>query len=294
MRKRAFFRTLAALMALILFCGSLPVFAEEDDWTNILLLGSDSYTKNDRQRTDSMIILSINFENRQVKMTSLMRDTWIPVPGSNYSRKLTELCSVGGPEMTMRAINENFGMNIEKYALVGMAGIAEVIDLVGGIEIDVTEEERRALNRGLFDLSSLSGMEKLEESGKNVHLNGNQATAFARIRKIDSDFVRTERQRTVLLAMADKFKAGADPATLVNIVTTLLNYVETNINLTEIVTLASLGLEVDLEEIQEFRVPVDGTYESGMYQGFWSIRPNFQRNAQLLNGFIYGEDGKSN
>ena len=290
MRERIFFRALAALMALVLFFGCMPALAEGDDWTNILLLGCDSYTKNAHERTDSMIIVSVNAGSGQVKMTSLMRDTWIPVPGHSYSRKLTELCTVGGPELTMRAINESFGMNIEKYALIGMAGIAEVIDLVGGIEIDVTEEERRALNRGLFNLSSLSGMEKLEKCGKNVHLNGNQATAFARIRKIDSDFVRTERQRTVLLAMADKFKAGASPAALVNIITTLLSYVETNITLTEIVTLAQLGLEADLDEIQQFRIPADGTYESGMYQGFWSIRPNFQKNARLLNGFIYGTD----
>ena len=288
MVKSGFLRILACLTALVLLTGCLSALAEEEDWKNILLLGTDMRKLSDSGRTDSMIILSVNLNTNQVKMTSLMRDTWIPVPGSSRHRKLTELCAVSGPEMTIRAINESFGMNISEYALISMAGIAEIIDLVGGVEIDVTESERKALNKGLFDLSSLSGMEQLRESGENVHLNGNQAAAFARIRKIDSDYVRTERQRTVLLAMANKLKAGASAATLLSIVTTLTSYVETNIPLTEMMTLATLGLGLDLSQIEEYRVPVDGTYESGMYQGYWSIRPNFPKNAQLLHDFIYG------
>ena len=291
MQKKNWFRILAVWTAISLFAACLPCFAEasgEGGWQNILLLGCDSYTKNTRQRTDSMIILSVNAAENRVKMTSLMRDTWIPVPGSGGHRKLTELCAVGGPELTIRAINENFGMNIEKYALISMAGIAEVIDLLGGIDIDVTEAERKALNKGLFDLSGLSAMEQLEESGENVHLNGNQATAFARIRKIDSDYVRTERQRTVLLAMAGKLKNGANAATLLGIVTTLVNYVETNLNLAELMALARVGMDLDLSQIEEFRVPADGTFSSGMYQGYWSIRPDFAENAELLHDFIYG------
>ena len=219
-----------------------PVPAEElsDEWWNILLLGCDSYTKNDYSRTDSMIILSVNPGLNQVKMTSLMRDTWVTVPGKKSHRKLTELCAVGGPELTIQAVNESYGMNIEDYVLISMNGIAEVIDLLGGIELDITEAERKALNKGLFDLSPLSGMEKLEESGENVHLNGNQATAYARIRQIDSDFVRTERQRTVLVTMAKKIMDGADAGTMMSIVTTLLGYVDTNLGFLEIMSLADV------------------------------------------------------
>lgn len=257
------------------------------EWWNVLLLGCDSYTKNSYQRTDSMIIVSINQATGKVKLTSLMRDTWIPVPGSKGHRKLTELCAVGGPELTIRAINESFGMDISDYALISMEGIAEIIDLLGGVEVDVTEEERKALNKGLFDLSPLSGMEQLQQSGENVHLNGNQATAFARIRKIDSDYVRTERQRTVLLAMADKIKNGASAGTLLTIVTTLMGYVDTNLSLPEIMTIATVGMKLDLNSVEEFRVPADGTFESGTYDGIWCIKPNFEKNASLLHSFIY-------
>ena len=260
-----------------------------DEWWNVLLLGCDSYTKNDYQRTDSMIIVSINAAKGQVKLTSLMRDTWIPVPGSKNHRKLTELCAVGGPELTIRAINESFGMNISDYALISMEGMAEIIDLIGGLDLDVTEEERKALNKGLFDLSPLSGMEPLEQSGEGVHLNGNQATAFARIRKIDSDYVRTERQRTVLLAIADKIKNGASAGTLLTIVTTLMGYVDTNLSLTEIMTIASVGMKLDLSTVEQYRVPVDGTFDSGTFNGVWCIKPNFEKNTDLLHSFIYGD-----
>ena len=258
-----------------------------DEWWNVLLLGCDSYTKNDYQRTDSMIIVSINAAKGQVKLTSLMRDTWISVPGSSSHRKLTELCAVGGPELTIRAINESFGMNISDYALISMEGMAEIIDLIGGLDLDVTEEERKALNKGLFDLSPLSGMEPLEQSGEGVHLNGNQATAFARIRKIDSDYVRTERQRTVLLAIADKIKNGASAGTLLTIVTTLMGYVDTNLSLTEIMTIASVGMKLDMSSVEQYRVPVDGTFDSGTFNGVWCIKPNFEKNTNLLHSFIY-------
>ena len=303
--RKIVYRLLALLLAAALGAAACGALAEEgavsqeewdaivaaegqDSWTNILLLGCDSYTKNNRQRTDSMIIVSINAQEGALKMTSLMRDTWVAVPGGGGHRKLTELCTLGGPEMTIQAINESFGMEIDKYALISMAGIAEIIDLLGGLDLDVTEEERKALNRGLFDLSGLSGMEQLEQSGTGVHLNGNQATAYARIRRIDSDYVRTERQRIVLLAMAEKIRSGASAATMLTIVTTLMDYVETNLSLTEIMTIALAGLKMDLSQVEQLRLPADGTFESGMYGNTWCIKPNFEKNAQILREFIYG------
>jgi len=268
-----------------------PTPADElsDNWWNILLLGCDNRSTNDYSRTDSMIILSVNTATKQVKMTSLMRDTWVTVPGKKSHRKLTELCAVGGPELTIRAVNESYGLNIENYVLISMNGIAEIIDLLGGIELDITEAERKALNKGLFDLSPLSGMEKLKESGENVHLNGNQATAYARIRQIDSDFVRTERQRTVLVTMAKKIIGGTDAGTLMTVVLTLLDYVDTNLGLLEIMSLADVGLSMDMDAIQELRLPADGTYDAGTYDGVWCIKPNFKKNTNILHEFIYGD-----
>lgn len=279
------FVALALAAALILCCaGALA----EGDWANILLMGCDSYTKNSYSRSDSMLILSLNKTTHQVKMTSLMRDTWIKDPVAGGNRKLTELCAVGGPERTIKAINKNLNMDIEKYVLISMAGIAEVIDLLGGVDLNVTEAERKALNKGLFDLSSLSGMEELEESGY-VHLNGNQATAFARIRKIDSDYVRTERQRTVLIALAKILKDNTTLTTMMKVVTVLMDYIDTNLTLPEILAISKSAMECDLDGIEQYRIPADGTYDSGMFGNVWCIKPNFSKNAKLLHNFIYGE-----
>ena len=283
-------RILAIVMALLIAFGSVSALADKkDEWWNILLLGCDSYTKNSYSRSDSMIILSLNMDTGSAKLTSLMRDTWIKVPGyKSKHRKLTELCAVGGPELTIRAINENFGMDIEHYALIGMEGIAEIIDIVGGLELDITEAERKALNKGLFDLSSLSGMEQLQQSGENVHVNGNQATAYARIRKIDSDYVRVERQRIVLLKLAGKIKEGASAKTLLSVVNVLSDYVETNLGFMDIMSIGMAGLKMDLTAVEELRLPADGTYKSGTFDGVWCIKPDFEDNKYILHKFIYG------
>lgn len=297
----------ALLMALLLAICPLAVLAEEEEvytgetiqvedllpngelpheiW-NILLLGTDNREER-TGRTDSMIILSIDLPNRTAKLTSLMRDTWVHIDGHGNA-KLNAACVYGGPALTMKTINQYFDMNLEKYILINITGLADVIDILGGIDLNVTEAERKALNKGLFDLSSASGMEKLEQSGENVHLNGNQAVAFARIRLIDSDYRRTERQRAVLAAMAGRLQQ-TDPGKIMDVINTLLPYVETNLDLTELATLGYVGLQIDPSAIGELRLPADGTFESGTYSGVWCIKPNFEKNKAKLHEFIYGE-----
>lgn len=284
-------KIIAALLAMCVLCACALADeehkTEEDAWWNILLLGTDNrYDEGNYGRTDSMIILSINKETQQAKLTSLMRDTWVSIPGHSKA-KLNAACVYGGPDLTMQTINECFGTNITQYALINITGLADVIDTLGGITLDVTEAERKALNKGLFDLSSQSGMEQLEESGENVLLNGNQAVAYARIRNIDSDFQRTQRQRNVLTAMASKLKENNVPLTLINVIKELLPYCETNIGLTNLMSLALIGLNLDLDSITQMRLPADGTYDSGTFNGVWCIKPDFEKNTALLHQFIY-------
>lgn len=263
-----------------------------DDWWNILLLGTDNryeMSEGSYSRTDSMIILSVNMATKQAKLTSLLRDTWVPIEGHGKNR--LNACTVfGGPDLLMKTINEQFGMNISQYVMINITGLADVIDTLGGLDFAVTEAERKALNKGLFDLSSQSGMEQLEESGDCVHLNGNQAVAFARIRQIDTDYKRTERQRLVLTTMAQKLKSTTNAATIVGVVNSLLPYVETNLSLTDLMQLGYVGLQVDLDGVDQFRIPADGTFDSGIYDGIWCIKPNFEKNRSLLYDFIYGEE----
>lgn len=258
-----------------------------DNWVNILLLGSDVKYTNKYGRTDSMIVLSVNLATKQAKLTSFMRDIWVSMNGGAKVGKLNSACIYGGPALTMRTINECFGLNLQYYALVNLSSMAEIIDILGGLDLNVTEAERDALNKGLFNLSSLSGMEKLEEYGDGVHLNGNQAVAFARIRKIDSDYKRTQRQRYVLTQIAKRLQQE-NAATIVGVVMKLLENVETNMNMTQLMTVAAAGMGMDMDNVQQFRIPADNTFQSGTYDGVWCIRADFGANKTLLQKFIYG------
>ena len=285
-----FFRKILALVMVcaIALCGCAFAEAETGDWWNILLLGTDNRDEQEGySRTDSMIILSVNTVSGEAKLTSLMRDTWVKIPGHG-SAKLNAASVYGGPELTMETISGNFGVEIQDYMLINITGLADVIDVLGGIRIDVTEAERKAINKGLFDLSSRSGMEKLESSGEDVLLNGNQAVAYSRIRMIDSDYVRTERQRSVLVKLAEKLQEEVNMITIAGTLTTLLPYVETSLGLSDLISLASVGLGMDFDSIGELRLPADGTFESGTYDGVWCIKPNFDKNRALLHDFIYG------
>ena len=267
--------------------------AEESErassWLNVLLLGTDVRDTEEYGRSDSMILLSVNPSTRQAKLTSFMRDIWVKIPGKG-SGKLNAACVYGGPELTIKTINQHFELNLEYYAMVNLNCMADIIDLLGGIRLDVTEQERKALNKGLFDLSSRSGMEKLMESGKQVLLNGNQAVAFARIRQIDSDFVRTERQRTVLVTLAKQLQAER-PLTIATVIGDILKYTETNLTMEQMMALATIGFQMNMDDVQQLRIPVDGSYKAGTKNGIWRIDPNFKKNTAAIHEFIFGTSG---
>ena len=261
---------------------------ENGQWMNILLLGTDARNTRNYSRTDSMILLSVNAERNLAKMTSFMRDTWVNIPGRKSKAKLNAACVYGGPELTMRTLNSYFDLGIQYYVLVNLNCMAEIIDQLGGIRLDVTEAERKALNKGLFDLSSMSGMERLEQSGEQVLLNGNQAVAYSRIRKIDTDYRRTERQRTVLVTIAKRLQQE-DPISLIGVISRMMEFVETNLSMRQILTLASVGLKLNIDDVTQLRVPIDGTYKAGMYGGTWCIRADMDENRRRVHLFIYGK-----
>ena len=262
---------------------------KSEKWLNVLLLGTDVRDTKEYGRTDSMILLSVNAARNQARLISFMRDTWVTIPGRKSKAKLNAACVYGGPQLTMRTLNEYFDLGIDYYVLVNLSCMAEIIDQLGGLRLDVTEAERKALNRGLFDLSSMSGMEKLEQSGEQVLLNGNQAVAFSRIRKIDTDYQRTERQRTVLTTIARRLQQE-DPLSVIGVISKMMPYVETNLSMRQILTLASVGFQLNLDEVTQLRVPVDGTYQAGMYSGTWCIRADMDENRHRVHMFIYGKD----
>lgn len=268
--------------------------AETGVW-NILLLGGDSRSDSSYDRTDSMIILSVDREDGSIKMTSIMRDTWVSIPGRSSKAKINAANVYGGPELAVQTVNSNFSTDIEDYVLVNMTGLVGIVDAMGGVEIEITESERKLANEYAESFwqkadhgKAYSGSRYLEKSGL-VQLNGLMALSYARNRYSDSDYGRVMRQQKVLMALAKK-AAAMDMTDLMKVIPNLLANVETNLNMAEITKLALKCMNSDMDAIEQFRIPADGTYESGMYGNTWCIKPNFAKNAQLLQAFIYGEE----
>jgi len=264
-----------------------------EGWTNILLLGGDSRSANSYGRSDAIIIASVNNQTGEMKLTSIMRDTWVKIPlkGEN---KINAAMAFGGPKLAMKTINSVFDMNITKYAIVDFVGFPFIIDKIGGIEIDIDQKEMSYINITMGDLNKKNypgstDFSQLKKWGKNTHLTGIQALSYARIRHMDSDFQRTQRQRNVLMGMFKKVKSKGMSFNLVTSAAAILPSVETNLDMGEILALGEIVMKSNLNTLKELRLPVDGTYKDGIYKDTYSIRPDFKKNTQQLHDFIYGK-----
>lgn len=284
---------LALVLVLMLALGSFSAMAEETEnqWLNILLLGGDSRSTESYARTDTMIILSVNREESAFKMTSIMRDTWVQFSSGKYN-KINAANVFGGPELAMKTVNDYFGTDIENYVMVNMYDLVHIIDLVGGVEVEITEAERKSINSGaqnyINSIAKYDGDTYVENSGK-VWLNGLQAMSFCRIRYIDSDYHRVMRQQKVLLALAEQVQ-NMEVNDLMEALDGIMEYIDTNMESEAMKELAYTGLSAEVEDVAQYRIPADGTFNSGMYGDVWCIKPNFEKNAQLLHDFIYGEE----
>ena len=274
------------------------------EWMNILLLGVDQRVQGESCRSDTMIICSINTETSEVKLTSLMRDMAVEfddLGANNGTYRLNAANYFGGPELTMKTINELLGLNIEKYVIVNFTGFTQICEALGGIEMDITEAEKEQINLNVWNqlqiayengwdesnLTDANGYLGPNDYGENIHLNGRQALAYARIRKIDSDWERTNRQRKVLVAMMDKMR-GTNMLQLLQLGGSLMQYVETNMTLEEIISIADKVLNSGLEGAETMTVPVTDTYvqetrnnQSMFYDVDWTT------NAREVQNFIY-------
>lgn len=290
-------KILVCLLAMLLIFASMPIQAEEMEggWKNILLMGGDQRDMGSENvgRTDSMIILSINREEGIVKMTSIMRDTWVKIPGHG-NQKINAANVFGGPELAMQIVNENFGTDIEDYMLVNMEDLAQIIDLIGGVEVEVSEHEREIANEYISEyLNSFKNAQEytgdtyITETGF-VRLNGLQAVGYCRDRYTGSDFDRVMRQQEVMLAMAQEAQDMEIDA-LLDIAGQIADVVSTNMETDELKSLATAFMVMEIEDVQQYRIPANGTYDAGIKNGVWAIRPNFEKNKTLLHDFIYGE-----
>ena len=263
---------------------------ESDKIKNILLIGQDAREGEERQRSDTMIICSINTHSNKVTLASLMRDMYVPIPGDSNNR-INAAYRFGGRELLDEVIEQDFGIPIDGNVEVDFEGFVNAMDAIGGIEIELTGEEAGYISTGGWEDQGDNGNDgtwDLQE-GMNT-LTPAQALSFARIRHVgNSDYERTERQRRVIIAAFQKISSSSTAKQLA-VADSILPYITTDLSGRELLSYVKTIAEAGITDIESYRIPADGTYSSQNISGMAVLVPDLVANSELLKEYLYGED----
>ena len=266
------------------------------DVINIALFGVDGRDDVDGDRTDTIMIASVDLKEGDVQVTSIMRDLYVRIPaGSNNEEgfdKINAAYMYGGPQQSIQTINENFDMNISDYVVVDFNCLVDTVDALGGIDINVKDETVLYwTNQYIMDVNNKTGHNdpSLTTPGTQK-LTGVQALAYCRNRYSDDDYGRTERQREVVKAMFDK-AINADIMTTLNIINKVYPYIQTSFSLNEITQYAGAYMSLKDKSFTNGRVPFDGYNTATDIDGTSYVVPvTLEDNAVMLHKLIYGEN----
>ena len=258
---------------------------------SVLIIGTDGRTDDDRGRSDSMILVSLNSRTNKLTMTSFMRDCNVEIPGFGEN-KLNAAYSFGGPELLMDTIEKNFRVKIDDYIQINFATFASVIDAAGGIDMEVSDEEAESITVILIsEVNELMGDEResdLLQHGGKLHLNGKQALSYSRIRNVGNyDFERTNRQRKVMTELIKKARSGG-VSFLRKTGKNALPSVTTNMS-TGNLYLLSLRLPFVIKyDIEQLQIPAEGTFTDDPYNvNGWVILPDFEANHDIIEEKVF-------
>lgn len=249
---------------------------------NILLLGVDARSGDDdtKSRADSMMLISIDTKHKCIKMISFLRDTWVYIPARDGEQRLNAACSTDGYNGVVDTIEYNFGIDIDGYVVANFEMFKVLVDSIGGVEVEVTEKEAKEVTSH----KKRYGNVKLD-AGK-YKLTGEQALAYCRIRKIDTDFMRAKRQRTVMQSIIKNVKSG-NPLTLLKMASGSAKYIETDLTKTEIKLLAIYAGLCISGDMVETRVPFDNTWSYANKRGASVIAIDVDKNKEQIIDYIY-------
>ncbi|MBR4857548.1 MAG: LCP family protein [Clostridia bacterium] len=238
-----------------------------DGLLNILLIGQDRRPDEGRQRSDCMILCSLNPETNELSMISFLRDLYVQIPGYSDNR-LNAAYVFGGFDLIKETFNLNFGVNIDGCLEVDFDSFEQIVDIVGGVDIELTSAEAEIVGSGATE-----GL---------CHLNGEQALTYTRIRKIDSDFQRTERQRTLLNAVFSKMK-GCGLTELMTLVSEILPLMTTDMTDDDLMSLAfNLASSLSELKIENYGVPSSGNYQNATINGMAVLVPDLYEIKKLI------------
>ena len=260
---------------------------------SVLVIGTDTRDPNEeRGRSDSMILVSMNSRTDQIYMTSFMRDAYVDIPGYG-SDKLNAAYSYGGPELLMDTLEENFDVHIDDYVMITFAACAAMIDAVGGVELEISDREAEAVNEILIsEVNEIMGDDReddLLDGGGKLTLDGKQALSYSRIRYVgNADFERTERQRTVMSQVMSKVKGN--PFRLLPVCMGALPKMTTNMSALGLYGYAlTTPFKLATYDMQQQRVPADGTFQGADVGGQSVLEIDLDAAKQQLQSTVFAE-----
>lgn len=245
----------------------------DGDVYNLLLLGNDSRSDDTNERTDVMLLVSLNRDTETITLVSFLRDIYLPIPG-HYAHRLNTANVLGGPTLTVETIEENFRIDIHGYAAVNFSAFVTIVDALGGVELSLSSDEARVVGCG--------------ESSGDYHLTGEQALSYCRIRSLDSDFGRTERQRKLLDALWQDAKDTSLPDAY-SLMTELLPQITTDLSAADCLSLLATAARMDDYTLRSDRIPADDTWADASIDGMAVLELDFESNAGYLQKLLYGE-----
>lgn len=263
--------------------------------TNILLVGTDGEYIEKWNRSDSMMVVTIDSKNKDIRISSIARDTYVDIPGYS-TEKLTHAYAYEGIDLLREVFKVNFNLDIDKYIAVNFVSFMDIMDELGGVEVNVEEKDIKEINKyidacyGYYKNKDEKDKEYITKSGVQ-RLNGYQALAFSRIRYTDSAFHREARHREVAESVYKEF-AQKGVETYKKCAEIILNNTKTNISPIEMMNLAYTVLKINDKDIEQFQFPLE-EYRNGHIinkQKGWVLEWDKEPNLEAWHKFIFGEN----
>lgn len=254
---------------------------------NIALFGIDA-TDGETGRSDSIMVATLDPVHNKLKVTSIMRDSYVSIDGHGQD-KINHAYAFGGPELSIKTLNENFGLNIEDFISVNFSSLPKIINILGGIDLQITDEELEYINGYIDDINAKDGTNSSHIGYSGVqHVDGTQALAYSRIRYTSGgDYERTQRHRTVLDALFNKLTST--PVSSYNsLLNEVLPYVQTNLNATDILSLGTKVLGIG-NNLEQDRFPRDGYGEGAMIDGVYYLTFDKETIKQQMRDYIFDD-----
>lgn len=262
--------------------------ADFEGYKNIALLGLDTREDNKTGRSDANVILTVDKKHKKIKLTSIARDSYVAIDGHSYD-KLTHAYAYGKSQLSVKTLNQNFGLEITDYVTMNFFELAHIIDYIGGIEIELDEREVKELNRVVLE-TDFGGMEKpMAKTAGLQRLSGTQAVCFARIRKIDGDVERGNRQKEVLSAMFREIKK-MNPLKLPELASLMIAECETSLSTNDIISMGVWAITAS-PEFDQLSIPNDNVKGQGKtIKGTWYYYYDIEEAKNEIKDFIFEEN----